>query len=267
MGGWRKTICGGLPGMLLLAPVVAQAQSGWGAAGLAMSGGIWLLLLLALVAAGVGSLLYWRRSSARLHHRSSIPPLLFPAAPASKPRNVRPAVIAAPGPAFGAAGSPLVAPAPAPAFGAAGPSPLAAAPMPAEPAPTKSPDSLVDGQTIRFHQPVDGTLQILPGRLEVVAGADSGHCIRFVRAGGAAEVTFGRSEGPPYRHIQLRAPTVSRQHAQMKFDHAGWSIANLSQTNPVVVNGEELRRAESARPLKDGDRIEMGEIAFVFRDR
>lgn len=141
----------------------------------------------------------------------------------------------------------------------------------------------VDGASIRFWRPADGTLQFLPGRLEVVAGRDAGQEVRFVRTGGpdGTCITFGRAEGPPYRHVQLREPTVSRAHARMTLDQASanagtststssrWRLENLSSTNPVVVNGRSLdaKGALSSVILSDGDRIEMGEVAFVFRER
>jgi predicted component of type VI protein secretion system len=40
---------------------------------------------------------------------------------------------------------------------------------------------------------------------------------------------------------------------------------NLSQTNPVVVNGEELMAQDNARTLDDGDQIELGEVVLRFR--
>ena len=137
---------------------------------------------------------------------------------------------------------------------------------------------------MRYWRPADGTLQFLPGRLEVVAGRDAGHEIRFVRTPGpdGTRVTFGRAEGVPYRHIQLREPTVSRTHARMTLE-AGpgngaeasasaprWRLENLSATNPVVVNGTPLASDESEQcsvMLDDGDRIEMGEVVFRFRAR
>ena len=149
----------------------------------------------------------------------------------------------------------------------------------------------VDGESIRFWRPVDGTLQFLPGRLEVAGGRDSGQEIRFVRTGGpdGSSITFGRAEGAPYRHVQLREPTVSRSHARMSFEPAAsatgssadtsasagsaaprWRIENLSTTNPVVVNGRALGSAPGQRSsviLSEGDRIEMGEVAFIFRAR
>jgi hypothetical protein len=142
----------------------------------------------------------------------------------------------------------------------------------------------VDGALMRYWRPADGTLQFLPGRLEVVAGRDAGHEIRFVRTPGpdGTRVTFGRAEGAPYRHIQLREPTVSRTHARMTLEvtnrnggdastsTARWRLENLSATNPVVVNGTPLAADDSEKcsvMLDDGDRIEMGEVVFRFRER
>jgi hypothetical protein len=127
---------------------------------------------------------------------------------------------------------------------------------------------LIEGRTVRFYRPPEGTLQMLPGRLEIIEGEDRGQMIRFVRMrSGAQQITFGRREGSPYEHVQLRALTVSRQHARLEFGQGHWTIENLSETNPVVVNGETLDIVHGARPLSDGDRIEMGEVIFRFKER
>ena len=139
----------------------------------------------------------------------------------------------------------------------------------------------VEGASIRYWRVADGTLQFLPGRLAIAAGRDAGHEIRFVRTAGpdGTCITFGRAEGAPYRHVQLREPTVSRAHARMSLEASGapsngsngnWRLENLSSTNPVVVNGRALGGhggATSSVILSDGDRIEMGEVAFVFHER
>jgi pSer/pThr/pTyr-binding forkhead associated (FHA) protein len=146
----------------------------------------------------------------------------------------------------------------------------------------------VDGALVRYWRPADGTLQFLPGRLEVIAGRDAGQEIRFVRTPGpdGTLVTFGRAEGAPYRHVQLREPTVSRAHARMTLDgrsHAGadsqpgsngastrWRLENLSATNPVVVNGRALGADDGPSAsvvLTEGDRIEMGEVVFRFHEK
>ena len=122
--------------------------------------------------------------------------------------------------------------------------------------------------TVRFFRPPDGTLQLLPGRLEIVGGEEGKQDIRFVRSRGQTPtITFGRAEGPPHQHVQLHASTVSRMHARMEFEQQRWKLVNLSVTNPVVVNGEEMSAVEGTRLLEDGDRIEMGEVVFRFRER
>ena len=145
----------------------------------------------------------------------------------------------------------------------------------------------VEGASVRYWRVADGTLQFLPGRLEIAAGRDAGHEIRFVRTAGpdGTIITFGRAEGAPYRHVQLREPTVSRAHARMALESLNgtplslspsnvgasrWRLDNMSTTNPVIVNGKPLDPEGGPRAsviLSEGDRIEMGEVAFVFRAR
>jgi hypothetical protein len=148
---------------------------------------------------------------------------------------------------------------------AAGPAALARLPVDAP----EGPGEAVQAGPIRFHRPPEGTLQLLPGRLDILSGDDKHEEIRFVRvAGQDAVVTFGRSEGEPHLHVQLQSRTVSRLHASMRFDNGQWHIANLSHTNPVVLNGVPMT-ASGGRPivLADGDQIEMGEVIFRFRSR
>lgn len=126
---------------------------------------------------------------------------------------------------------------------------------------------MVEGHALRFSVPVDG-LPLLPGRLEVGTGLDAGREIRFVNVEGpnGIEVTFGRVEGPLYTHVQLRDKTVSRSHARLHFDDGTWYLESLSETNPVVHNGQEMLAWVSC-PLADGDHLEMGEVHFTFRER
>ncbi len=121
--------------------------------------------------------------------------------------------------------------------------------------------------TLRLERPQDGTLQFLPGRLEVLEGDDAGAEVKFVRTPGpdGTTITFGRAEGAQYRHVQLHVPTVSRMHAKLFLDGTSWSLTNLSATNPVVVNGLPLAGEGTTVVLREGDRIEMGEVVFRFR--
>lgn len=121
--------------------------------------------------------------------------------------------------------------------------------------------------TLRLERPQDGTLQFLPGRLEIIEGRDVGQEVKFVRTAGpdGTTITFGRAEGAQYRHVQLHEPTVSRMHAKLVLDGKSWSLVNLSATNPVVVNGLALAGEGSTVVLREGDRLEMGEVVFRFR--
>lgn len=120
--------------------------------------------------------------------------------------------------------------------------------------------------TRRTQRPMDGTLQFLPGRFEVIEGREIGQEIRFVRAAGEiTEVTFGRQDGVPYKHVQLHEPTVSRLHAKMTLEDRDWRLTNLSATNPASVNGKPLPPDNGSVVLRDGDRVELGEVVFRFR--
>jgi pSer/pThr/pTyr-binding forkhead associated (FHA) protein len=41
----------------------------------------------------------------------------------------------------------------------------------------------------------------------------------------------------------------------------------MSETNQVLINGVPLESADADRWLADGDRIELGEVGFIFRER
>jgi hypothetical protein len=128
---------------------------------------------------------------------------------------------------------------------------------------------LVEGAQLRFFRAEEGTLEFLPGRLEVIQGEDVGQEIHFARQVGDGDVTvtFGRSEGPPLRHVQLLDPTVSRHHARMTYAGQHWQLSNVSTTNAVLLNGATLPNHQGGVTLQDGDRLEMGAVMFVFHDR
>ena len=102
--------------------------------------------------------------------------------------------------------------------------------------------------------------------MEVVAGDLRGREIRFVRTAGDA-YTFGRQPGQGASHIQIQSATVSRKHAAMRYVNGRWRIRNLSSTNPLRINGEFADTPQKEYTLHDGDRIEMGEVAFLFREQ
>jgi hypothetical protein len=120
-------------------------------------------------------------------------------------------------------------------------------------------------ETVRFVRPADEVVQLLPGHLEVLAGDTRHQEIRFVRvAGQQPQLILGRNPGRSPQHIALNSSTVSRQHARLAYSGGKWAVANLSTTNPVVVNDQELTNLDGERQLADGDRIELGEVVLRF---
>jgi pSer/pThr/pTyr-binding forkhead associated (FHA) protein len=154
----------------------------------------------------------------------------------------------------------LFAPRPAPPVSAAPPSASPVLPV----APPRPKTSSYVADPIPADQ--DVTVQLLPGRLEPLTEGVQQE-IRFVKVAGITRFTFGRSPGPTHTHIQLRARTASRMHGYIIFENGRWRIGNLSQTNSVVVNGKRLEVEGSEKLLANGDRIEFGELAFVFHER
>jgi pSer/pThr/pTyr-binding forkhead associated (FHA) protein len=80
-------------------------------------------------------------------------------------------------------------------------------------------------------------------------------------------VILGREPGDSPQHVALDSSTVSRQHARLAFANGQWLVSNLSQTNPVVVNDQELSSRDGSRLLVDGDRLELGEVLLRFHAR
>lgn len=120
-------------------------------------------------------------------------------------------------------------------------------------------------ETVRFQRPNDDVVQLLPGHLEVLSGDSRHQEIRFVRVQGQQpQLILGRNPGRSPQHISLNSSTVSRQHARLAFSGGRWAVANLSKTNPVVVNDQELTNLDGERQLADGDRIELGEVVLRF---
>ena len=120
-------------------------------------------------------------------------------------------------------------------------------------------------ETVRFVRPADEVVQLLPGHLEVLSGDTRHQEIRFVRvAGQQPQMILGRNPGRSPQHIALNSSTVSRQHARLAYSGGKWAVANLSTTNPVVVNDQELTNLDGERQLADGDRIELGEVVLRF---
>ncbi len=132
------------------------------------------------------------------------------------------------------------------------------------------PAETLEGATIKMHAPPPGTLKLLPGYFEVVAGDPKLKEIRLYKTSGQTEIetTIGRLPGEPYKHIQLKLPTVSRKQAKLVFSNGKYTLINYAPeaSNPTKINGMEMSVNES-HPLEEGDRIGMGEVELVYHTR
>ncbi len=67
-------------------------------------------------------------------------------------------------------------------------------------------------------------------------------------------------------NIVVEDTGVSRQHAGIREDRAGYWIKDMGSTNGTYINGERVR-GEGQR-LKDNDRIELGSsgtVVWIFK--
>jgi len=203
--------------------------------------------------------------SSRAASARSLPPLIIPMSPNGAPDRIDMALLRKPKPTPPApARAQPPRPAPAVVSAQAAPAPQTAPVAAAAPA-VDTNGHPPGGETVRFFRPTDEPVQLLPGRLEVLAGTTRHREIRFVRIPGEPLQLFvGRDAGPSPQYIGLGAATVSRRHARFAYADGQWLIKNLSQTNPVVVNDDELSNTDGERALVDGDRVELGEVILVY---
>src|SRR5205823_6550274 len=59
-------------------------------------------------------------------------------------------------------------------------------------------------------------------------------------------------------------PTVARRHAEIEATAQGYVLHNHAPSGRTRVNGAVV---QGAQPLRDGDRIELGQTLLVFRQR
>lgn len=78
------------------------------------------------------------------------------------------------------------------------------------------------------------------------------------------EFVLGRACENSSPGIRLSSRTVSALHARLTCEGEGYYLENLSKTNPTFVNGRAIGDGEK-RLLRDGDRIDLGEVSVSFR--
>jgi pSer/pThr/pTyr-binding forkhead associated (FHA) protein len=65
----------------------------------------------------------------------------------------------------------------------------------------------------------------------------------------------------PESGLRLPVGTVSRRHAELEPTPAGWVVRDLHSENGTWVNGERIWE----KLLADGDRVQFGSVALIFR--
>jgi hypothetical protein len=116
----------------------------------------------------------------------------------------------------------------------------------------------------------------------VVLGAGLGLCLALVEQAmrrAWVQVLSGRQEGRIYLLSQGRTrlglderaevglfgdPSVARQHAEIESTADGFVLHGLAAAGTTRGNGKVIA---APSPLHDGDRIELGRVPLVFRQR
>ena len=62
--------------------------------------------------------------------------------------------------------------------------------------------------------------------------------------------------------LRLPDPSISRHHCVLRKVGGGFEIQDLQSSNGVLVNGNRVQ----ASPLRDGDRITLGQVQLTFQD-
>lgn len=123
-------------------------------------------------------------------------------------------------------------------------------------------------QTVKLAPSTDKTLKFIPGQFILLSGKDRGKPFRvagFPTPEGSI-ISIGRDpvEGErAYAHIQLDVQTVSRKHAELNFRSGKLYIKNLSDTNPIEVNDQEINVNEEVLLPLDSE-IRLGEIRMKY---
>jgi pSer/pThr/pTyr-binding forkhead associated (FHA) protein len=91
--------------------------------------------------------------------------------------------------------------------------------------------------------------------LIISSGKNSGACYKLDKL----PMSAGRDVG---RDIQIMDPKVSRKHFVIREsdDRQGFKVQEQDAKNGVYVNGKKVAEA----PLRDGDRIVVGETELTF---
>jgi two-component system, NtrC family, sensor kinase len=91
--------------------------------------------------------------------------------------------------------------------------------------------------------------------LFVIQGADQGKRFEFT----FSPVALGRDDS---NAVRLHDTEISRRHAELRLEQAGYQILDLSSANGTFVNGRLIDQA----PLTSGDRLTLGQTVLLFHE-
>jgi hypothetical protein len=128
----------------------------------------------------------------------------------------------------------------------------------------KSSGTDTDYETIRISKESPKTVKIIPGKFEIISGADKGKSfmISGLPTRDGVIVTLGRSRNS---NIQFFEKTVSRQQAELIYVNGKLFVKNLSHTNNTQVNGVEMD-VDETRELPFGSVIKTGEVELLYHE-
>jgi pSer/pThr/pTyr-binding forkhead associated (FHA) protein len=95
-----------------------------------------------------------------------------------------------------------------------------------------------------------------PATLELLKGPGAPQT--FPLLDGTLSVGRGRDAD-----IYVASAELSRRHAALTHRDSEWTVQDLDSRNGVFLNGVKVHSAS----LRDGDKVQLGEVVFVFRER
>jgi hypothetical protein len=123
-------------------------------------------------------------------------------------------------------------------------------------------------KTIKISSDPTKTLKFIPGKFEIISGADKGKSFQvagYTTPKGSI-VTIGRADvtgSRAYSHIKLEQKTVSREQAELIYRDGKLFLKNLTDVNRTQVDGVELIPAEEVE-IFPGQIIRTGEVEFKY---
>jgi len=96
---------------------------------------------------------------------------------------------------------------------------------------------------------------------------DTGYQLKAVEGSAAgelylldqSEMVLGRTAQPEPGFLHIQDDSVSRRHAQLRWEEGVYRLTNLSSTNPIRVNDQVVDQCV----LKAGDRLWLGECLLL----